>query len=417
MSQGLVPRRRFVLRWAMPTPANRESALRSSSPRPVTFPAAIRRAVEVGLSERFGVTVGVVEARNIGPSRVFRCTLWSSAGAAPGTVIVRIPREEGADPLGREKAALELLAAVGSTLAPRFLAGGAGAGFLASEDLGPQPSLLGLLLGKDQEAAAQGTLAFARGLGRLHAQTAQGSPAGRGPAGLPRAPSPVAEHWRSVREAVERLGLPAPQGVDRDVEEISRALTTPGDYLALSSGDPSVVNCQITDGFVRFFDFESACFRHALCDAAVLRFPYPTGGPPWRLPSEIVLRAEVAYRTELARACPDADADASYERGMAAACAAWMIVRLARLSRVDAGPDRDSWPLLPLGWSGPVPTRSRRRQLVSILETWVALSDRTRGFDALAAWGARLTDALRARWPEASEELPLYPAFEPRPDA
>lgn len=407
----------------MPTPANRESALLSSSPRPVTLPAAIRRAVEVGLSERFGATVRVIKAHTIGPCRVFRCTLRSCDGAAPGTVIVRIPREEGAarsgeDPLGRERAALEYLTAVGSTLAPRFLAGGAGAGFLASEDLGAGPSLLDLLLGEDPETATQAALAFARGLGTLHAQTAPRAFAGGGLASLPHAPDPVAEYWRQVREAVGRLGLPAPPpGVGRDVAEISRVLAEPGDCLALSSGDPSVVNCKVSGGSVRFFDFEEACFRHAFSDAAVLRFFYPTGGPPWRLPPSVALRAEAAYRTELAMACPSASSDASYEGGMAAACAAWMIVRLARLARVDAGPDRDAWPLLPPGWSGPVPTRSRRRQLVSILETWLASADRAREFAALAAWCARFTDALRARWPEASEELPLYPAFAPCPQA
>ena len=31
--------------------------------------------------------------------------------------------------------------------------------------------------------------------------------------------------------------------------------------------------------------------------------------------------------------------------------------------------------------------------------------------DLLAAWGECLADALRGRWPEATEALPLYPAF------
>ena len=33
-------------------------------------------------------------------------------------------------------------------------------------------------------------------------------------------------------------------------------------------------------GAVRFFDFVGANFRHALIDATVLRYLYPTGGPP-----------------------------------------------------------------------------------------------------------------------------------------
>jgi len=133
--------------------------------------------------------------------------------------------------------------------------------------------------------------------------------------------------------------------------------------------------------------------------------------PPWLLPHDVALQIESAYRTELAQVCPIVQDDNLYERGMAAASAAWTILRIARLPRVDAGPDRDPWLLLPHGWSAPVPTRSRRRQLVAILETCLASAHRAGTFEALAAWCERLADTLRKRWPEAAEELPLYPAF------
>lgn len=378
------------------------------------IPIQVRQAVEDALSQRFGGRVQVAAEAQFRPSCVFRCTLLQSPpGAAPETVIVRIPREgtsrSGGIGLHNERAALECLAAIGSSLAPRFLAGGGAAGFLVTEDLGDHPSLLDLLLGRDLEAAGQGTLAFARGLGTLHAQTA-GLPEGRR-AGLAVGRVPVAEHWQQVREAVARLGLPTPQGVDGDIEEIAHLCAEPSDCLALSSGDCSVVNCKVSGDDVRFFDFEEACFRHPLVDAVVLRYPYPTGGPPWRLPREVASRMEAAYRAELARGCPVAEDDGRYERDLAAACAAWTIVRLARLPKVDAGPDQDPWQHLPPGWSGPAPIRSRRRQLVAILETCLTSARRADAFAALAAWCERLTDALRERWPEAAEEAPLYPAF------
>ncbi len=115
--------------------------------------------------------------------------------------------------------------------------------------------------------------------------------------------------------------------------------------------------------------------------------------------------------TELAPVCAVARDDERYERGMAAAGAAWTVLRLARLPRVDAGPDGDSWRLLPPDWLGPIPVRSRRRQLVAILEMCIASARRADAFGALAAWCERLADALRGRWPEAAEALPLYPAF------
>ena len=253
----------------------------------MTFPAPVRQEVEDALSARFGGRVHIVEVQNFWPSCVFRCTLQPSSRATPETVIVRVPREEtarsGRTGLSRtglhsEQAALQYLAAIGSSLAPRFLAGGSAVGFLVTEDLGAHPSLLDLLLGEDPQAARQGILVFARGLGMLHAQTA-GRPEGS-QATLPAVRVPVAEHWQQVKEAVAQLELPAPHGVDGDVEALAHLLAEPGDCLALSSGDFSVVNCKISSGNVWFFDFEGACFRHALADATVLRYPYPTGGPP-----------------------------------------------------------------------------------------------------------------------------------------
>jgi hypothetical protein len=390
----------------------------------IALSATTRQTVEQLLSARFGARIRIAGVTAFPYSWVSRCALEADGGTAPPTVIVRLlrdnPARSGSARLRNERAALEFLTSIGSALAPRFIAGDA-AGILVTEDLGTHPSLLDLLLGDDEEAARQGLLAFAGGLGALHAQTAGRAsayaerrarlgPPDLDPEGLT-APGCVAESWRLVREAVERLGLPHPHGVDDDIEEAARLLAAPGAYLALSSGDPSVVNCTVASGAVRFFDFEAAGFRHALIDATVLRYPYPTGGPVWRLPREVADLIEPAYREALARACPDARDDANYERGMAAACAAWTILRMARLPKVEAGPDRDSWPLVPPGWSAPIPTRSRRRQLVAIVETCIASARRAGALERLAAWCERLVGALRARWPEATEALPLYPAF------
>ncbi len=395
----------------------------------VALSATIQRTVERLLSERCGVDVRIasVEAFPHYP-HVARCSLEVAGRAAPATAIVRLARNPQDDParsgvarLLDEQAALEFLRSLGSTLVPRFIAGDAATGVLVTEDLGTHPSLLDLLLGRDEAVARQGLLAFARGLGTLHAQTAGRASAYQerrtrlGPPDLHAknlmAPARVAERWRRVQDAVAQLGLTGPYRVEGDIQEVVRTLSAPGAYLALSSGDPSPVNCQVVDGAVRFFDFEAAGFRHALVDATVLRYLYPTGGPVWRLPEAVAGTMEQAYREALARGCPDALDDAGYERGMAAASAAWTILRMVRLPRVEAGPDRDTWPLVPPGWLGPLPTRSRRRQLVAIVETCVASARRAGTLAALAAWCERLVGALRERWPEATEEIPLYPAF------
>jgi hypothetical protein len=377
------------------------------------LPSGLADAVARLLSDRLGTEVGVRALAGFPHTRVARCALAAPAGSdAPSSVIVRLPRDgaarAGAAPLDTERAALQLLEATGSRLAPRYLAGGAAAGFLVTEDLGPHPSLLDVLLGRDRAAAEGGLLAFARGLGTLHAQTAGLDPAAATAADA----DDLTACWRRVRAAAAALGLPSPDRADADLAAVAAALRAPGPYLALSSGDPSPVNCTVADGRVRFFDFEAAAFRHALLDAAVLRYLYPTGGPPWRLPPAVAGALEPVYRAALAPACPAVRDAAGYERGMAAACAAWTVRRLARLERVAAGPDRDPWPLLPPGWQGPVPTRSRRGQLLSILETGVAAARRAGALPGFAAWGERLLAALRGRWPAGREPLPRYPAFE-----
>jgi len=381
----------------------------------MTLPIEARLAIESALSERFGGSVQLAtDAQSFPHSRVFRCTLQSSPATMPRTIIVRLPRagdvRGGRTGLRREQAALEYLTTLGSEIAPRYLAGDDAAGFLASDDLGEPPSLLDVLLSDDWQAARQAFLSFARGLGRLHAQTLR-KPGDVLPPFLTITPVPVREHWQQVQAAVLQQGLPAPSGVDADIDLAHRLLSEPGAPLALSSGDISVVNCKISGDTARIFDFEDACFRHPFVDAVVLRYPYPTGGPPWRLPHEITLAGETAYRAELARSWPPGANDGHYEHGMAAACAAWTILRLARLPKVNTGPDRDSWMLLPSGWTAPPPNRSRRRQLVAILETCIAFARRADGFKALTTWCERLTGTLRERWPEAHEALPIYPAF------
>ncbi len=383
--------------------------------------------VENLLSLRFGTDVRIAAVQDFPYAQVSRCTLHAASSAVPPTVIVRVPRHNpartGLARLRNEQAALTFLGSIGSTLAPRFIAGDTTAGILVTEDLGPDPSLLNLLLGSDMVAARQGLVAFAQGLGTLHAQTAGRASAYhacRAQLG-PSDPSAedaavrfhIAESWQRVQDAVAHLHLPPPHDVDRDIAEVVRTFAAPGPFLALSNGDPSPLNCMIAHGVARFFDFEGATFRHALVDAAVLRYLYPTGGPPWHLPDGMVDQIEQTYREAIAPGCPEIYDDAAYESGMAAASAAWTILRMERLPRVEAGPDRDSWPLLPSGWSAPIPTRSRRHQLVSVIDTFIASARRAGTLELFADWCESLVVALRARWPEATEDLPLlYPAFQ-----
>jgi hypothetical protein len=221
----------------------------------------------------------------------------------------------------------------------------------------------------------------------------------------------VAETWARVRDEVARLGLPAPTGLDAEVKAL--AATFDGDHgaWALSSGDPAPLNCKIVGGEAKLFDFEYGGFRHGALDVTALRYAYPTGAPPWTLPAEVLREAERTYREAAMQACPHLGDDSAFEREAAGACAAWTLLRLERLSMVEAGPDGNDWPHVPPSWAGPVPRRSRRQQLVATIEVAAEAARRADAVPALAEWFAALVAALRERWAEARGGEPVYPAF------
>jgi hypothetical protein len=386
------------------------------------LPATARQTIERLLARRFGVGVRIARVERFWPASVWRCGLEGGRGEVPETVVVRLPRDSGSSRAGTaglacEHAALTFLGEAGCTVAPGYIAGGAAAGALVSEDLGPHPSLLDLLLGSDPEPARQGLMGFARALGMLHRQTL--GRAGEYRERLGHAADGVyqvvgstdgqllTDSWQKVRAMAGELGRGPGRDVDADVEAVQEVLADTTGW-ALSSGDPSVANCTVAQVGVRLLDFEGARFRHAFLDATVLRYPYPTGAPGWRLPERIVTEAEREYRIAMGDGSRDGGV---YETAMAAACVAWTILRMERLRKVDEGPDRDAWLLLPAGWLGSPPVRSRRRQLVSTMEAGVAAARRAGVLAAWAGWCDGMLEVLDHRWPETREARERYPAF------
>lgn len=347
---------------------------------------------------------------------VVRCTVRGASGLLPPSVIVKLPRPDthprsAPEQLLNERVALEFLASIGSTVGPRLLAADERTGMLLLEDLGSGPALDDLLVGKDTAAAQHALIAFATTLGRMHARTSGHAAAfyrlrGRyGSIDPPRDRISIlegsAEHkWHELQAIVAgRSYLPAAAGVDADIDELLGVLAEPGPYLAFSNGDTCPQNCKLTPYGPRLLDFEHAAFRHALLDAAALRFPFPAC-PCWsRLPAEVGQRAEEAYRAALARACPAVLDPASYNHGLTVACAAWTIVRLVRLPQLE----RVDQPH-PMGCS-------RRGQLLDNIGTTLTCARRSGSLLCLAAWLENLDDALRRRWPHLTPSQPRYPAF------
>lgn len=311
------------------------------------------------------VTEGWTNAIAANP-RILRCTADDGR-----TVVVKIRRPPGdprrRDGFRREMAALLLLTELGSDAGPRLLATDDSAGLLVLEDLGSGPALDDLLVGPDPLAATRAFEALATTVGGMHAATL-GQADGIG-------------GWRFD------LNFDVP-GIGEVAEILSSG------PMVLSTGDVAPQNCRLRDGRMRLLDFEDAAAVHPLLDAAQLRLPF-AGAPCWsRIPPSVGARVEAAYRAAAGR--PD---DRSYAEGMAAATAAWTLIRLRRLPELLAAD-----PPHPMGIS-------RRGRLLDTLRTATDATGPV--LPELATWFAATNRDLRTRWPDLPPAQPLYPAYRP----
>ena len=322
------------------------------------------------------LTEGWCNARSPNP-RVLRCTADDGR-----TVVVKMRRPPG-DPRGRdgfrrEFQALLLLAELGCDAGPRLLATDDSAGLLVLEDLGAGPALEDLLVAGDPDAATAGFVALAEAVGRMHVATLGQA----GDLGPPR--FDVRDHWRRVGELTDTAAAGG------DVAALTEVLAS--GPMALSNGDLAPQNCRLTGGRARLLDFEDAACQHPLLDAAHFRLPF-YGGPCWaRIPDAVGARVEEAYRRVTGRAD-----DRAYAEGMAAAVAAWTVIRLVRLPKLLAADAPH-----PMGFS-------RRGQL---LDTLRAGADAAAGhLPRLAAFFAATGRGLRERWPGLPPAQDVYPAY------
>lgn len=314
----------------------------------------------------------------------------------PWTAIAKTARGDDPAPLMNETAALRFL---DGRLAPRLYA--ASGDVVVMEDLGTGPSLDTVLLSGDAEAATGALLAYATALGRLHASTA-----GREEEYYALHPRPrrmydrisllrhsLAESWRALTAACDaRDHLPEVPGAARaEWHDLLAELAEPRPWLALSNGDACPQNSRLTDGEVRFIDFDGAAFRHPGLDLAALLMPFPAC-PCWgELPAGLVPRLLAAHRAEYA---PEGDT----HRAAALGAQAWAVLRAIRVPKLEAMDAPH-----PMGFS-------RRDQLVSTLRAASAAG--AEWWPELTGWLGELAKALETRWGPSRRWG--YPAFSGR---
>jgi hypothetical protein len=290
-----------------------------------------------------------------------------------------------------------------SAVAPHFYAGDAQRRFVVMEDLGGAHSLADLLEQPDAAAVVAALAALATSMARLVAATAgREETFVRLRATLPGGAGPdrqqEAARWRETRARIGRwtdaLALPLPRGVDAACAHIAALYADPGPALAFSHGDPAPTNNHLGPQQVRLVDFEYAGYRHVLYDLTgwAILCPLPWA---WVATMEQVFR-RVLGASAAGRVLTD---DGRYREAWATLCAYRALAMLTWLSPDLLVEDRAWAP----GWMGRAAMLSTTRRLQQTSAGVAALAP-------LTDLGARMSEALRARWPTVGEGAPPWPA-------
>lgn len=371
-------------------------------------------AVEAALTEVCGTPVTVERWDPIEPWAVARVLVSGVEGSRTvivkwlraGTAVARAERWRPAT----ELAALRFLRDdLALAIAPRVIAADLPGGFLVLDDLAPRAALDQLICRDGAEAHRKRLAAFARALGELGAATAGHGEKYRARCdalGVPRSAADQRSRftalWTQGHQDATALGVPIAGAAASELTAAFDELCSPGPFLALSNGDAESNNCLVHESGpsdARLIDFEAGAYVHALLDAVCLYVP----GPRWISVGDPTGSGGLAehYRRALAEGVPQAQDDQLYGFGLAAACAAWALLRLQRLADIDAR----------------APGDHSRLQLVETMESAARAADAYRALPALSGWLRSAGEALRRRWPDADVDVSdpvAFPPYTPR---
>jgi len=359
------------------------------------------------------LVVRKVEALGGDWAQVSRVTFTEDQPGFGGSVVVKRRRTGGEgwgyepENLRREWAALQFLDSRVVHIAPHALCFDDAAGVLVMSDLGLLPTVEQLLHGSDASAAVEGLRLLGGAMGRMHVASlgrAQEFADFLAPLGLSNpddgaTPWPV-PLWEETCAALDRLGLPSGDRAAGDVSAVERELAEPGGFAVLTHLDVQPQNVLVDGRTAWIVDFEGAAFRHLARDAAGLRFPFVNYGRWAAVPDEPRQQMELTYRGVIRDASGVLTDDATFDAVMALGCASWAILRIGpRLERISAnsGDPRTDW--------------RRRVQVVHTTEVFIRAASQAGRYPELVSWANDLVNAMRARWTEANDPPPVFPAF------
>jgi hypothetical protein len=196
------------------------------------------------------------------------------------------------------------------------------------------------------------------------------------------------------------LQIPSSREATTDLYTVISLLANPGAFLAYIHGDPAPFNCLVTKETSYLIDFEYGTYAHALLDGAQARMLFPSCGFVNHIPASILQEIETTYHNGLMQGCPEAADDALFAQALTAACAYWAINFCSWRSFLQTMKEDCTWGI------------STVRQLhILRAERFAQTTQETGYFQALGAIFNEVAKQLRSLWPEATDNLPLYPAF------
>lgn len=386
-----------------------------------------RQIAETLLATRLGGPVRLNAGTNLPDhAHVFRFALLDAPAIAPNRVIVKCTRSwgqqiqvsntsepfPGAQRLFNDWAGIQFLNQVigDDALVPQFYAGDPTTGLFIMEDLGGEDNLASLLLGDAPQAAEQLLIDIATTLGKLHAGTVGKQDV------FNRIRNALGSNVMNVMmdnydqlalglyTALERLDLTPRPGLAGELETVIGLLKEPGPFLAYTHGDPCPDNSLRVGSQLRWFDFESGAYRHALIDGVYGRIHFPSCWCANRLPESIWRRMETAYRTALEPSCPEATDDDLYYQAVVVACIYWGLALFKyhpRLRFTELLESDEMWGI------------SSGRQRILARSNIIAQTTGEFGYlETIGATFADLAVQLRQHWPPEADMMPIYPAFQ-----
>jgi hypothetical protein len=271
------------------------------------------------------------------------------------------------------------------------------------EDLGEEGNLEHVLRSPDSSRAISLFCALARQMGKLHATTMGKEHQFERlceSLSLARVSSRFqeAEQWlkgcQKVEEWCRELSYLPPPGFEQMCRRIADTFAHPGEFLALTHGDPAPTNNHLRGNTIYLVDFEYAGYRHALYDLTGWNILCP-------LPRVCVELMSHHLRTALLPACPAVGDNESYQAAWAMLCTyramamlSWMPLRLLKHNM----PWADNW--------------RRREAMVVALSRWEEATRGVPGLEVIAEVAAQLCRRCQALWPDIeAESIPAWPAF------